>query len=153
MKDQLDVQRILGETILSTNSDAIVAADKEGVIFFWNPGAERIFGYSRADAIGQSLDIIIPENLRQRHWHGYHHVMKGGASRYEHGDVLAVPGLHKTGRNISVEFTISPIRNKGGELTGLIAILRDVTKRFEETRDLKRKLRAAALSATSDRNI
>jgi len=142
MRDPLDVQRILGDTILSTNSDAIVAADKEGIIFFWNPGAERIFGYSRADAIGQSLDIIIPEKLRQRHWQGYHHVVKGGASRYEHGDVLAAPGVHKTGRTISVEFTISPLRNKGGELFGLIAIMRDVTKRFEETRDLKRKLRA-----------
>ncbi len=143
MSDLLDVQRILGETILSTNSDAIVAADKEGVIFFWNPGAERIFGYSRADAIGQSLDIIIPEQLRQRHWHGYHHVMKGGASRYDHGDVLAVPGVDKTGRTISLEFTIAPLRNKCDELIGLVAIVRDVTKRFEETRDLKRKLRAA----------
>jgi len=107
MRKQMDVQRILGEAILNANSDAIVAADKDGIIFFWNPGAERIFGYSRAEAICQSLDIIIPEQLRQRHWLGYHHVIKGGVSRYGHGDVLAVPGVDKAGRTISLEFTIT----------------------------------------------
>ena len=132
----------LAKAVLSTSSDAIIAADKEGIIRFWNPGAERTFGYARDAAIGQSLDII-PERLRKRHWDGYHHVIKSGESRYGHGDVLAVPGIKKDGAGISIEFTIVPLRDEAGELTGLAAIMRDVTKRFEEMRALKQKLAEA----------
>jgi len=134
---------ILAEAILSTNSDAIIAADREGIIRFWNPGAERIFGYASGAAIGRSLDIIIPERLRKRHWDGYHHVIKSGESRYGQGDILAVPGIKKGGAGISIEFTIVPLRDGAGELTGLAAIMRDVTKRFEEIRALKHKLAEA----------
>lgn len=140
----MDLRRALAEAILSTNSDAIIAADKEGVIVFWNPGAERIFGYASTDAIGRSLDIIIPARLRKRHWDGYHRVMESGESRYGHGDILAVPGIKKDGNQISIEFTITPMRDETDQLVGLIAILRDVTKRFEEIRALKRKLGQAA---------
>ena len=102
------------------------------------------FSAMRADAaIGQSLDIIIPERLRKRHWDGYHHVIKSGESRYGHGDVLAVPGIKKDGAGVSIEFTIVPLRDGAGELTGLAAIMRDVTKRFEEMRALKQKLAEA----------
>jgi PAS domain S-box-containing protein len=136
----MDLRAAVSEAILSADSDAIVAANTEGNIFFWNPGAERIFGYSTADAIGKSLDIIIPERLRQRHWDGYRQVMEGGQSHYGHGDILAVPGITKHGKAISLEFTIVPVRAHGGELIGLAAIMRDVTKRFEELRALKRRL-------------
>jgi PAS domain S-box-containing protein len=136
----MDRYTVLKEAVLSTNSDAIIAADKEGTIFFWNPGAERIFGHKRADALGRSLDIIIPDRLRQRHWDGYRQVMKSGESRYGHGDVLAVPGIAKDGSRISLEFTIIPLRAETGELVGLAAILRDVTERFEEMRALKQNL-------------
>jgi PAS domain-containing protein len=78
---------------LSTSSDAIIAADKEGIIRFWNPGAERIFGYASAAAVGRSLDIIIPERLRKRHWDGYYRVIKSGESRYGYGDILSIPGV------------------------------------------------------------
>jgi PAS domain S-box-containing protein len=134
----------LGESILSTVTDAIIAADREGIIFFWNPGAERIFGYESGAVIGQSLDIIIPERLRQRHWDGYRHVMATGVSRYGSGDILAVPGIKKDGTAVSLEFTIVPLRDTAGELAGLAAIMRDVTKRFEEMRALRRKLAEAA---------
>lgn len=130
----------LEEAVLSTASDAIVAADRDGIIFFWNPGAERIFGFPRGDAVGKSLDIIIPERLRERHWVGYRQVMAGGETRYGHGDILAVPALTKAGNTISVEFTIIPLRGEAGDLIGLAAIMRDVTKRFEEMRELKRRL-------------
>lgn len=133
----------LANAILSSNSDAIIAADKDGIIFFWNPGAERIFGYASATAIGQSLDIIIPERQRKSHWDGYHHVMGGGESRYGHGDILAVPGIRQDGSRVSIEFTIVALRDKAGNLTGLAAIMRDVTKRFEEMRTLKQKLTEA----------
>lgn len=137
----------LVDAVLSTSSDAIVAADRDGIIRFWSPGAERIFGYSRDDAIGQSLDIIIPERLRARHWDGYRHVIEGGESRYGAGDVLAVPGVKKDGAIVSLEFTIIPLHDKSRQLIGLAAIMRDVTKRFEEMRALKRKL--AEMSKTS----
>ncbi len=134
----------LAQAILSTNSDAIVAADADGVIFFWNPGAERIFGHTSAEAVGRSLDIIIPERLRKRHWGGYRQVMKSGESRYGHGDILAVPAITRGGAVISIEFTIIPLRSDSGKLAGLAAILRDVTKRFEEMRALKQRIAESA---------
>ena len=98
----------LSETIIREAADAIVYADAEGAIRFWNAAAERIFGYAATEAIGQSLDIIIPEKLRGRHWEGYRQVMQTGQSRYGAGDLLAVPAQRKDGTRISVEFTIVP---------------------------------------------
>ena len=138
----MDVSRAVADAVLSANADAIIAADREGIIVFWNPGAARIFGHPSTEAIGRSLDIIIPERLRKRHWDGYRHVIAGGESRYGAGDILAVPGIAKDGSGLSVEFTIVPLRNEAGELAGLVAIMRDVTKRFEEMRALKRQLEA-----------
>jgi PAS domain S-box-containing protein len=133
----------LGEALLGSSSDAIVATDAEGIIRFWNPGAERIFGYTSGEAIGQSLDIIIPERLRERHWTGYRQVMATGESRYGHGDVLAVPGIRKDGARVSLEFTIVTLRDGGGAMIGMAAIMRDVTARFEEMRLLRQKLAPA----------
>lgn len=135
---------VLADAVLGTTADAIVASDKDGIIRFWNPGAERIFGYTSGDALGQSLDIIIPERLRARHWLGYRQVMATGESRYGHGDILAVPGIRKDGERISLEFTIAPIRDETGEMIGMAAIMRDVTTRFEEMRALRRKVAEAA---------
>jgi PAS domain S-box-containing protein len=134
---------VLAEAVLRTSSDAIVVADGEGIIRFWNPGAERIFGHASGEAIGQSLDIIIPERLRARHWLGYRQVMATGESRYGHGDVLAVPGIQKDGGRISLEFTIVPLRDETGRMIGMAAIMRDVTARFEEMRALRQKLTQA----------
>jgi PAS domain S-box-containing protein len=129
-----------GEALLNSASDAIIATDREGRIVFWNPGAERIFGFTAAEAAAQSLDLIIPENLRARHWSGYHHTMATGTSRYGHGDLLSVPALTKDGRRISVEFTIVMLRDEAQQVTGTVAVLRDVTKHFAEVRELKRRL-------------
>ena len=130
----------LGEALLYSASDAIIATDREGRVTFWNPGADRIFGFTAAETEGQSLDLIIPENLRARHWTGFRHTMETGTSRYGHGDLLSVPGLTRDGRRISVEFTIVLLRNEAQEVTGTVAVMRDVTKRFEEVRELKRRL-------------
>ena len=135
----MDQQAKLGEALLQTMSDAIIASDRDGKITFWNPGAERIFGFARDEAIGQSLDLIIPERLRERHWTGYGEVMRTGESRYGHGDLLSVPALHKDGRRLSIEFTIVPLKDDAGAMEGMAAILRDVTARFEELRELRRK--------------
>ena len=134
----------LFERLVQDAPDAIVYADAEGVIGFWNRGAERIFGFTAAEAVGQSLDIIIPENQRARHWAGYRAVVKSGASRYGAGDLLAVPGLRKGGERISLEFTIVLFHGDDGRLCGIAAILRDVTRRFAEMKELRRQLAAAA---------
>ena len=136
----MNLPGLIAEAVLSARADAIVAADSDGVIRFWNPGAERIFGYARDEVLGRSLDLIIPERLRQRHWEGYRKVMQTGQSRYGESDVLAVPALRKDGATISVEFTIVPLQ-ESGRLIAVVAIMRDVSKRFEETRALKQKLR------------
>jgi PAS domain S-box-containing protein len=143
----MKIQDQLGSALLASSSDAIIATDREGKIVFWNPGAERIFGFAASEAMGQSLDLIIPENLRARHWDGFHRVMQTGTSRYGHGDLLSVPGLTKEGRRISVEFTIVMLRDDEG-ITGTVAVMRDVTRRFEELRELKRKLAEASQSRT-----
>jgi PAS domain S-box-containing protein len=134
----------IGDAFLNTEADAVIVSDREGYITLWNPGAERIFGFTEAEALGQSLDIIIPETLRGRHWEGYRETATSGHSRYGAGDLLAVPALRKDGQRISVEFTITMLKNAEG-VTGMIAVLRDVTPRFEETRALRKKL--AALEA------
>ena len=146
----MDYRTALGEAILASESDAIVATDKPGVITFWNPGATRIFGFTEAEALGQPLDIIIPENLRKRHWDGYNEVMETGQSRYSHGDLLAVPALTKAGTRISVEFTMVFQLDSNGKPVGTAAIMRDVTKKFEENRDLRKKL-AAAINAAREK--
>jgi PAS domain S-box-containing protein len=87
----------VAEAILSTRSDAIVAADRDGIIGFWNPGAVRLFGYSHDEAMSRSLDLIIPERLLQRHWNGYRRVIETGKSRYGQGDVLSVPAVRSMG--------------------------------------------------------
>jgi PAS domain S-box-containing protein len=129
-------------TLVHDTPDAIVYADAEGMIGFWNKGAERIFGFSAAEAVGQPLDIIIPESLRKRHWSGYLETVRTGTSRYGAGDVLAVPALRKNGERISVEFTILPFHDRTGRTLGIAATLRDVTKRFDEMK----ALRAAAIA-------
>jgi PAS domain S-box-containing protein len=130
----------LSAALMVSNADAIIAADAQGVIRFWNPGAERVFGFTAADAVGQSLDLIIPERQRDRHWRGYREVMRTGQSRYGDGDILAVPGVRKDGTRISLEFTIVPLRDGSGGLTGMGAILRDVTTRFNELQTLRKRL-------------
>jgi PAS domain S-box-containing protein len=128
-------------------SDAIIYADAEGVIRRWNGGATRIFGFTDVEAVGHSLDIIIPESLRVRHWHGYRTTMQTGQSRYGEGQLLSVPAVRKDGSRISVEFTIVPFTNSAGQMIGIAAIMRDATPRFEEMRALRKELAGRAVPA------
>jgi PAS domain S-box-containing protein len=130
------------ERLVSGMPDAIVYADAEGVIRLWNRGATRIFGFSEAEALGRSLDLIIPENLRERHWQGYRATMRTGQSRYGDGQLLSVPAVRKDGSRVSVEFTIVPFTDNAGQMIGIAAIMRDATARFEELRSLRRQLAA-----------
>jgi PAS domain S-box-containing protein len=120
--------------------DAVIFADRDGKIKFWNRSAERVFGFAAAEALGQSLDLIVPERQRARHWEGYDRVMASGASRYGEGDLLAVPAVRKDGRRISIEFTILPLYDAVETVLGIAAFLRDVTDRFEELRSLRHEL-------------
>ena len=133
---------VLARAILAGASDAIIAADQDGVITLWNPGAERIFGHPADEAVGQSLDLIIPERLRPAHWQGFSTVMRTGQSRYSTGDLLSVPSIRRDGQRISIEFTIVPLTDAEGRMSGMVATLRDVTARFEELKTLRRRLAA-----------
>ncbi len=141
----------VAQALLGTQADAIVATDRHGAIQFWNPGAERIFGFRADNAVGQSLDIIIPENLRERHWEGWARVVETGQSRYGASEVLSVPAMTADGRRISVEFTIVVLWDNDNNVDGIAAILRDVTPRFEELRGLRRQL--ASRSPSTDVSI
>jgi PAS domain S-box-containing protein len=134
----------LCQQIVEHAPDAIIVADRDGLIRLWNCGAEAIFGYRADEAVGRSLDLIIPEKLRDQHWDGYHDVMATGVTRYGR-ELLAVPGLRKDGTRVSLEFSIALLRDATGELLGAQAIMRDVTARFQQDKALKERL--AALEA------
>lgn len=127
----------LKEVLLHELPDAVIYAGNDGLIRFWNRGATRIFGFSAAEAVGQSLDIIIPERLRQRHWEGYHRMMKTGHSRHEAHELLAVPAVDRMGRTLSIQFTVAPVADENHALIGIVAVLRDVTATFEEIKRLR----------------
>ena len=140
----MEFVRIVADAILAGSADAVVASDRYGIIRVWNPGAAHIFGYTEAEAVGQSLDIITPERLRKRHWDGYRKTMATGESRYVEGALLSVPGVCKDGRQISLEFTIVPLKDQQSAMTGIVAVMRDVTTRFTEMRVLRERLAKAS---------
>jgi PAS domain S-box-containing protein len=134
MQQTLDLQ-----ALVEASGDGFVAAGPDGTIVLWNPAAERIFGYTAAEALDHSLDLIIPERFRQRHWEGYRRVIECGESRYG-AEVLRVPGLHKDGRSLSIAFTVALLRGAGGGVQAIVAIVRDETARWEEERALRRRV-------------
>jgi PAS domain S-box-containing protein len=131
----------IARALIESEAEAVIACDRDGIIHFWNAGAVRILGFGAGEAVGQSLDLIIPERLRARHWDGWRHTVATGTSRYSGGDTLSVPALRKDGAQISVEFTITPLRDAAGAITGIAAVMRDVTARFEELKTLRKQAR------------
>ncbi|VVE27862.1 Sensor protein FixL [Pandoraea cepalis] len=119
--------------------DAIVVADPNNIITLWNSGAQKMFGFSEAEALGQPLDIIIPERLRARHNEGYVKTMETGQTKYG-SDLLKVPAAHKDGRAMSIAFTVALLHGEGGEVTGIVAVIRDETARFQEDRQLRKRV-------------
>lgn len=133
------VDAALAAAVVREASEAIVVADPDGTIRLWNRGAETVFGYPAAEAVGQSLDLIIPEKLRERHWEGYRKTMATGSTRY--GDtLLKVPATHADGRRMSIEFSVALLRDSSGAVTGIAAVIRDVTERWNEERKLRARL-------------
>ena len=127
------------QQVVEALGDAVVICDCDGVIRFWNAAAERLFGFTLAETLGSSLDLIIPDRLRERHWAGYARTMATGQTRYQH-DVLRVPAMHKDGRTLSIAFTVGLLLGAQRTVTGLVAVIRDETKRFAEERDLRKRL-------------
>ena len=138
----------LYRAIVEGAPEAIIAADSEGVIRLWNAGAEGIFGFRADEALGRTLDLIIPERYRERHWAGYRAVMRTGTTRYGR-QLLAVPAARKDGTRISIEFHVILLRDPSGALAGVAATIGDVTERWERERALRRRVEELEASATA----
>lgn len=130
---------VLLQQTLDLSQDAILVADQQGIIRYWNAGAERILGYTATDAIGQSLDLFIPEKLRGRHWEGYYRVMASGETKYKTG-LLSSPGICKDGTQVSLEFSMVLLKDENGTMQGCASIMRDVTERWLKEKELKQRL-------------
>jgi len=138
----------LCQQIVNGSQEAIIFADREGTIRLWNAGATATFGYSAEEALGQNLDLIIPERQRKRHWDGYEKVMATGVTRYG-TELLSVPAMRKDGTRISLEFSIVLVRDETGQPTGVAAIMRDITARWQQERATKERLAALEQQATA----
>ena len=134
MHSDLDLQQLVAGA-----GDAIMVCDAGGAIVLWNRASERIFGFTETEALGQSLDLIIPQRQRSRHWEGYHKTMETAVTKYG-ADVLRVPALHKDGHTLSIAFTVSMLFAGDGKVSGIVAIVRDESKRFAEDRELRKRL-------------
>jgi PAS domain S-box-containing protein len=129
----------LAQAVVTEAPEAIVVTDPDGIVRLWNNGAARVFGYSAADILGQSLDLIIPEKLRERHWKGYRQTMLTGYTRY--GDkMLSVPATHRDGRRLSIEFSVALLRDDADQIVGISAIMREVTERRNAEKALRAKI-------------
>src|SRR6266566_7908735 len=122
--NSIPTHQLLCESILEQISIAIIFGDREGIVRLWNAGAEAMFGWSADEALGKSLDFIMPEKHRPRHWEGYYHVMETGTTKYGKS-VLAVPALTKDGRRISVEFNVALLKAADGQILGAAASIQD----------------------------
>ena len=134
-------------------ADAVVIADPAGTIVFWNAAATTLFGWSDDDAVGRSLDLIIPERLRDRHWEGYRRVMETGHTDYG-GRLLEVPAVHRDGHTFSIAFTVTLLSRPGEQRPDAIAaVLRDDTARRKELRSLRARVAALEAAAESSSGI
>jgi PAS domain S-box-containing protein len=145
------VENLLVNSVIQTveeSQDAILISDREGIIRYWNAGAERILGYPASEAVGESLDLFIPEKLRGRHWEGYHRVMASGETKYKTG-LLSSPGIRKDGSQVSLEFSMVLMKDGQGVMQGCASIMRDVTERWLKEKELKQRLAACEGAAAS----
>jgi PAS domain S-box-containing protein len=125
--------------VVAAIGDAVIVSDVEGNVVVWNAAAERLFGWTAAEALGQSMEIIIPERLRKRHWEGYDKSMQTGQTRYAH-DVLRVPAVDKAGRAMSIAFTVFMLFGPDGKPSACGSVIRDETERFAQDRELRKRI-------------
>lgn len=131
------------ERIVEQAPDPVIFADREGIIRVWNDAASRLFGHTREEAIGQTLDLIIPERFREQHWTGFDRALAEHATKYT-GQALTTRSMHKDGTAIYIEMTFAIILDEAGDSLGALAFARDVTERFERERAQRAQARAGA---------
>ena len=130
MHDPVGATAGWAEAIVSEAAEAVVAADRDGVIRLWNRGAEALFGYTAAEALGQGLDLIVPERFRAAHWSGFRRALERG--RTTGGDrIRTTRSIHRDGRRLYVELSFGLLRDAAGGVAGAFAIGRDGTARHE----------------------
>ncbi|BAL23901.1 PAS domain S-box protein [Azoarcus sp. KH32C] len=130
MEDKAQDTLALEGRILEQMAEALIYSDRDGIIRRWNRAAETMFGHPASDALGQSLDLIIPENLRAAHWRGFDAAMKSGATRL-HGRPTLTRALHRSGSRLYVEMSFALVTDETGKAIGSVAVARDVTDRVE----------------------
>lgn len=130
--------------ILDGSPDAILICDQSGTVRYWNASAQRVFGFAATDALDVSMDLIIPERLRARHWAAWEAAMRTGMTRYAEGQLLAVPAIRKDGEQISIEFSIQLIKGPDDAIAWVVAVIRDVTERYRREKTLRAQLKALA---------
>lgn len=134
MTNQIDLN-----ALVNSMGDALMVCDAQGAILLWNPACERLFGFSQAEVLGKTMDMIIPERLRARHWEGYHKTMDTGITKYG-TDLLKVPAVDKQGRALSIAFTVSLLHGSDGKVSAIASVIRDETQRFSDERALKKRV-------------
>jgi PAS domain S-box-containing protein len=125
--------------LIAAIGDGVMVCDANGAITLWNPACERLFGHTEAEVLGQSMDMIIPERLRKRHWEGYDKTMASGITKYGH-DVLRVPAVNKQGESLSIAFSVALLHDADGKVSAIAAVIRDETSRFNDDRALRKRL-------------
>jgi PAS domain S-box-containing protein len=136
----------LSENILKSIHEAVIYADLKGIIQYWNHGSETVFGFSAEEAVGQSLDIIIPEKLRKAHWDGYEKAIARGDTISGRGSRIT-RATHKTGQTLYVDMSFAMVKNQANELIGSLAVARDATERYQEERKLRQQVAGMAPGA------
>lgn len=131
----------LSEALVESLADAVIFADRAGVIQRWNPGAQAVFGYSEDEVLGQGLDVIIPERLRASHWAGFDAAIESGTMK--HGrESMTTKSIHKDGRDLYLDLSFALVRDPSGQVLGAVAVARDITARFRAERESRRRLAA-----------
>lgn len=128
------------QALVEQSPEAMVLASPDGIMRVWNAAAERIFGHPASEAIGQSLDLIVPESFRERHWAGFHRALAEGETKYA-GQSLPTRSVRADGTEIYVELGFAMVRDASGELVAVLGTARDITERFQRDRAERRRVR------------
>jgi PAS domain S-box-containing protein len=132
---------LLCSDIVEQAWEAVIFADRDGRIGLWNRAAEALFGFSAAEAIGASLDLIVPERFRVAHWNGFRKAIESGRTQHG-GEVRTTRSLHKDGRKLYVELSFGLVKTPAGEVAGSLAIGRCGNERFAKDAELRARIAA-----------
>ena len=134
--DAMKQQSNLDAQVLEAVADALICTDRSGIIVRWNRASSLLFGFSPQEAVGRSVDLIIPEHLRPAHWKGFNAAISSGTMKLQ-GHPTITRALHKNGGRLYIEMTFSLVKEPSGEVLGSVAVARDVTQRVERDREAR----------------